>query len=210
MHGLSSSSSWGAPRTAVGVMENGWTRYQSCDALGASFCLSCNFPWISEIWLSQANYIFTCRGNTTDLEAYGVVNVRFIVQVQQTTDDLPPLYLFLCPVKNFRAGPSSCRWPECPAYWSLDPSEIERLSTEQSTRLGFPQIELKTELRFVHWDRSVYAGLRQFHQAKGFNPDKQDLARHLGYPLYRPTGEEDDPYPHGQSTMSRRTIEPIR
>ncbi|KAJ7448414.1 hypothetical protein FB451DRAFT_1289209 [Mycena latifolia] len=39
------------------------------------------------------------------------------------------------------------------------------------------------------WDGSVYTGLRQFHQGKGFDADSQDVARQLGYPLYQLSGE---------------------
>ncbi|KAJ6592724.1 hypothetical protein B0H19DRAFT_907060, partial [Mycena capillaripes] len=73
----------------------------------------------------------------------------------------------------------------CPAYWSLDPTGAERLSEEDATRLGFPSIQLSWEVWGKSWDASVYAGLRQFHQAQGFDPDRQDVARHLGEPLYQ-------------------------
>ncbi|KAF7377138.1 hypothetical protein MSAN_00132900 [Mycena sanguinolenta] len=43
------------------------------------------------------------------------------------------------------------------------------------------------------WDANVYNGLRQFHQAKGFDPNSQDLVRHLGWPLYRLSGRIDVP-----------------
>jgi hypothetical protein len=92
-------------------------------------------------------------------------------------------FLFLCPVTDFQTGPSSFRWPECPAYWSLDPSGVERLGMDEATALGFPSLRLTTEILGRFWDASVYAGLRQFHRAKGFDPESQDLARHLGYPL---------------------------
>ncbi|KAJ7797141.1 hypothetical protein B0H14DRAFT_3494064 [Mycena olivaceomarginata] len=39
------------------------------------------------------------------------------------------------------------------------------------------------------WDGSVYAGLHQFHQRKRFDPGSQDLARHLGYPLFEVSSE---------------------
>ncbi|KAJ6463005.1 hypothetical protein C8R45DRAFT_1108067 [Mycena sanguinolenta] len=35
------------------------------------------------------------------------------------------------------------------------------------------------------WDASVYAGLRQFHQAKGFNSESQDIALYLGHKPYQ-------------------------
>ncbi|KAJ7017337.1 hypothetical protein C8F04DRAFT_920109, partial [Mycena alexandri] len=70
-------------------------------------------------------------------------------------------------------------------YWSLDPSGANRLSTEEATRRGFPAIRLTTKVFGHYWDTSVYAGLRQFHRAKGFDPDSQDIALHLGLPLFQ-------------------------
>ncbi|KAJ7153799.1 hypothetical protein C8R46DRAFT_848176, partial [Mycena filopes] len=72
-----------------------------------------------------------------------------------------------------------------PAYWSLDPSGAERLSAGEATRLGFPPFRLTTKVRGRWWNASVYTGLRQFHQAKGFDPESQEVARHLGEPLWQ-------------------------
>ncbi|KAJ7922205.1 hypothetical protein B0H13DRAFT_128893 [Mycena leptocephala] len=43
----------------------------------------------------------------------------------------------------------------------------------------------------VSWDHSVYAGIRQFHQARGFDPYSQEVAAALGYPLLHVHWEED-------------------
>ncbi|KAJ7795759.1 hypothetical protein B0H14DRAFT_2468018, partial [Mycena olivaceomarginata] len=75
-------------------------------------------------------------------------------------------------------------WPKCPAYWSLHPSGVERLSWEDAASLGFPRIGILEYAVGLSWDARVYEGLRQFHQAKGFDPDSQELALHLGEPLY--------------------------
>ncbi|KAJ7134150.1 hypothetical protein C8R46DRAFT_874175, partial [Mycena filopes] len=75
-------------------------------------------------------------------------------------------------------------WPDSPVYWSLDPLGIERLSADEAACLGFPSPIMTTEIFGQSWNASVYAGLRQFHAAKGFNPDRQDVALHLGHPLY--------------------------
>jgi hypothetical protein len=40
---------------------------------------------------------------------------------------------------------------------------------------------------FWSWNSGVYKGLRQFHKAKGFDPDSQELARHLGHSLFKLT-----------------------
>ncbi|KAJ6518070.1 hypothetical protein C8R47DRAFT_4593 [Mycena vitilis] len=186
-------SNWCSSDMVGNVMQNGWTRYHFAGRFrDRSFLLwSGVYQSIGESWLSQANHVFSRLQITAHLEHYRVIDwVQYSIELHETgTKDLPIGYLFLCPTADFKIGPSSFRWPEYPAYWSLDPSGIERLSTEEATRLGFPSIQLKTRIYLCSWDASVYAGLRQFHQAKGFGPDSQDLARHLGHPLYQLTGE---------------------
>ncbi|KAJ7111710.1 hypothetical protein C8R44DRAFT_882772 [Mycena epipterygia] len=44
------------------------------------------------------------------------------------------------------------------------------------------------------WDGSVYSGLRQFHECKGFDPYTQDVAHHLEYPLLQFCPGLDTPF----------------
>ncbi|KAJ7822138.1 hypothetical protein B0H13DRAFT_2448403, partial [Mycena leptocephala] len=126
-------------------------------------------------WLSQANHIFSCLGITTDFTDYVIVHKAFFrINVLKASGNPPPGYLFVCPEKDLQIGPSSFRMPDCPAYWSLDPSGAERLSLEEATELGFPRIRLRTSVRADSWDADVYAAICQFYQAKGFDPDSQD------------------------------------
>ncbi|KAJ6582661.1 hypothetical protein DFH09DRAFT_1309601 [Mycena vulgaris] len=81
------------------------------------------------------------------------------------------------------------RWPDSPAYWSLDSLGAERLSMEDATHLGFPSVERYTKIWIRSWDDSVYAGLRQFHQAKGFDLESRDVAPQSGHPLYQLSDE---------------------
>lgn len=101
-----------------------------------------------------------------------------------------------------KTGSSTFRWPDCPVYWSRDPSGVEHLTTEQAIQLGFPSIRLSAEVSGLYWDASVYAGLRQFHQGKGFDPDSQDVARHLGYLLFKLSAEVDPPFADSEPTQS--------
>jgi hypothetical protein len=72
---------------------------------------------------------------------------------------------------------------------------------EDATSLGFPAISLSTRVGGQFWDDGVYAGLHQFHWAKGFDPDSQDVARHLGKPLCQLAGGMDIPFAHGKYTI---------
>ncbi|KAJ6566398.1 hypothetical protein B0H19DRAFT_1066706 [Mycena capillaripes] len=105
-------------------------------------------------------------------------------------------FLFLCPEKDFQNGPSAFCWPRFPAYWSLDPSGVQRLSAEEATDFGFPFLELTARIGGRSYNKSVYAGVREFQRAKGFDPESQDVARDLGYSLFYPCNEMDALFDH--------------
>ncbi|KAJ7767293.1 hypothetical protein B0H16DRAFT_1521575 [Mycena metata] len=175
------------------VMENGWTRTNS-DFLFCTFWLPMKYS-PSDTWLSQANRVFARLNITSNFEDHVVAeNIHFTIETQPTATTPPLGYLFLCPVKDLQIGSSAFKWPACPAYWSLDPSGLERLSTEEATRLGFPSIHLTTMVVGYSWDARVYAGLRRFHRSKGFEPDTQAVARHLGCPLYQLRSEANSEF----------------
>ncbi|KAJ6566328.1 hypothetical protein B0H19DRAFT_709190 [Mycena capillaripes] len=190
---------WEATGRAPGERtENGWTRFSTSDVFDSTLTLRCFLDFFErESWLIQANHIFSRLQMTSNFEDCVLLyRVDFEVKILPTTDKPPTGFLFLCPKKDFQIGPSSFCWPDCPAYWSLDPSGVERLSAEEATDFGFPALELTTEISGSSWDNSVYAGIRKFQQAKGFDPESQDVARHLEWPLYYPFNEMDAPFAH--------------
>jgi hypothetical protein len=79
---------------------------------------------------------------------------------------------------------------------------LERLSAVDATSLRFPSISLSGE------SFGVYRGLRQFHQAKGFDLDRLDVARHLGHPLYQIFTETEPPFAHGEFCISEDRFNP--
>ncbi|KAJ6465888.1 hypothetical protein C8R45DRAFT_839643 [Mycena sanguinolenta] len=93
-------------------------------------------------------------------------------------------YLFVCSPEDFRSEANLFQWPSCPAYWSLEPSGAAHLSTEDAKKLGLSAIHVETVLRGVSWDNGVYKGLRQFHRGNGFDPESQEIAKHLDYPRF--------------------------
>jgi hypothetical protein len=133
-----------------------------------------------------------------------VDDVYFEVAISATIKHPPKGYLFLCPEDHFQTGPSSFCWPDCPAYWSLDSSGVERLNTDNATELGFPSFQLNTTIKGNYWDASAYAALRQFYQDKGFHPDSLDVARYLGHRLFQLSGERDAPFPSGKSCIAEQ------
>ncbi|KAF7337208.1 hypothetical protein MSAN_02273200 [Mycena sanguinolenta] len=146
----------------------------------------------SAFWLAQANYIFSQLQTASDFEDYVLLNqvvfrLRCLHNLSNTQQ--PDGYLFVCPAEDFRAEENSFKWPDCPAYWSLDPCGTVPLSAEDAEMLGFPMIHIETFVEGFSWKENVYQGLRQFHAGRGFNPDSKDAARHLGYPLLELSSE---------------------
>lgn len=123
--------------------------------------------------------------------------LEFCLEIPGKIGNSPSGYLFICPVGHLQTGATSFGWPACPAYWSLDPCGAERLSVEEAMHLGFPALELTTKVEGLSWDATVYAGLREIHEAKGFDPDSQDVALDEGYPLYQVSNETEALFAHG-------------
>ncbi|KAJ7223347.1 hypothetical protein GGX14DRAFT_427392 [Mycena pura] len=166
-------------------MENGWTRVHSdMEPIHAYHSIYVAYSLATE-WLSQANYIFSCLNITSNRQHAVFVNsIRYDI-TSQPGDSFPQGFLFLCPATDLLLDHSTgLQHLDSVAYWSLDPAGIDRLSAEDANDLGFPAIEVNMEVLGQSWDGSIYDGLREFHQAKGFNPDNQDVARHLGHPLF--------------------------
>ncbi|KAF8206022.1 hypothetical protein K438DRAFT_497978 [Mycena galopus ATCC 62051] len=180
------------------VMENGWIRFTSEFAIGSNFDWGHGRRGLPGEWLSQGNHIFNCFGVASNFEDYVVVNwIEFQLTVPRPIVDPPKGFLFLCPLGDFRIGDTlSFKWPDCPAYWSFDPSGTECISPEEATNLGFPSMRLSTTIWGTSWDSEVYLGLCQFHQGKGFDPDSQEVARQLGYPLYELSPEFQGLFAH--------------
>ncbi|KAF7374188.1 hypothetical protein MSAN_00300700 [Mycena sanguinolenta] len=121
-------------------MPNGWTRFNSDD-------IAKTMAWLivetvdSKLWLSQANHIFTALQISFNLHDYVVVNrIDFRLEILAVNIErpMPTGFLFLCPPEYLQIGKATFRWPDLPAYWSLDPSGTERLTLEEAVNLGFP------------------------------------------------------------------------
>ncbi|KAJ6462991.1 hypothetical protein C8R45DRAFT_1108056 [Mycena sanguinolenta] len=188
---LPSDPSWdgfGSESNFAELMPNGWTRLKSDEIVDTQAWAGFSTP-DDKFWLSQANHVFTALQISSDFQDYVVVDgIYFELTISTLEVDIPEGFLFLCAPKHFQTGPSSFKWSDCPAYWSLDPSGVEWLTLEDAADLGFPSLELSTDIRGRSWDATVYAGLRQFHHVKGFNPDSQDVAQYLGHKLYQVSG----------------------
>ncbi|KAF7337253.1 Kinase-like protein [Mycena sanguinolenta] len=172
------------------LLPNSWIRYDSTQTSSLQLKLWVLFPLreLQKSWVAQANHIFTELEEVAHVKDYvGIDEVQFMLRIADK-HHIPEGYLFICPPQNFCTSIELqvhlYRWPACPAYWSLDPSGADHLSTEDARILGFPAIHIETVVGGLSWDHSIYEGLRRFHQGKGFNPYGREVARRLGYPLY--------------------------
>jgi hypothetical protein len=110
--------------------------------------------------------------------------IDYHLQLLGPTDNLFFGYLFLCPLADLKTEDmTGLQIPVQPAYWSLDPSGVNRLSREVAEDLGFPAIQAQMSALVQSWDAHVYDGIRQFHEAKGFDPYSHEVAIELGWPL---------------------------
>ncbi|KAF7374139.1 hypothetical protein MSAN_00295300 [Mycena sanguinolenta] len=145
--------------------------------------------WLADAHLSvhcDANHIFSSLKVTNNYEDYVVLDqIHYTLSISTSAQPTPGGFLFLCPPSYFQTGKYSFRWPDCPAYWSFDPFGADRLTMEDAINCGFPTLRFFTRAQGCSWGSGVYAGLRKFHEAKGFDPDSQDVARHLSHDLYQ-------------------------
>ncbi|KAJ7656230.1 hypothetical protein B0H17DRAFT_1213838 [Mycena rosella] len=114
----------------------------SCDAL------------LPLVWLSRANHAFKSFKITSNYENYALVEfVQYRLTLIGPLDSAPVGYLFLYPVLDLQSHePIRLGYPDFPAYWSLDPSGAQRLSTEKAENIGFPSIALEMEAWGCSWD----------------------------------------------------------
>ncbi|KAJ7104875.1 hypothetical protein C8R44DRAFT_561038, partial [Mycena epipterygia] len=154
-------------------------------------------------WLSQANHVFSqlaippkhedCCKYSPCYRLDGpkscapvlVDGITYYLRFSGPVENLPEGYFFLCPLEDLRSNDGA--WlatTEHPAYWSLDPTGGIRLCPEDASRLGFPFFEFKITVLVFSWPENVYAGFSRFHAGKGFDPNSQDIARHLGHQIY--------------------------
>ncbi|KAJ7104858.1 hypothetical protein C8R44DRAFT_715545 [Mycena epipterygia] len=169
----------------VTVMGNGWSRMHSSQIIRPivwTLSTNTNYP-LKFTWLSQANHVFSQLAIPEDCFLVHCIVHR--LSFSGRAEDLPEGYLFLCPFEDLRSTDGT--WlatTECPAYWSLDPAGGSRLRPEDASNLGFLSFTLTSEAQGYSWPENMYAALSRFHAGKGFDPNSQDIARHLGYPIF--------------------------
>ncbi|KAJ7829136.1 hypothetical protein B0H13DRAFT_2289796 [Mycena leptocephala] len=144
------------------------------------------------------NTIFNRLKITWDLENFvSVDGIECYIQLSGLADDLPPGYLFLSPLVELETDASATlRTLDRPVYWSLDPCGLGRLRDEEAHDLGFPAIYVEMDVLGKSWDASVYDGIHQFQECKGFDPYSQEVTVELGYLHFQVSGDQHTTLAH--------------
>ncbi|KAK7001948.1 hypothetical protein R3P38DRAFT_3367905 [Favolaschia claudopus] len=194
------------------IRPNGWTRVLLVgnDILDASFRLpfktikargdqtSPSYPLFRQLfaWFAQANYIF----GRLDLNCSSCSYIDSICVDCTLTSYIQPrspekIFLFLPPYNTFlSADLTRYGFPREGSYWSFDPCGNDRLSANEALNLGLPQARIDISVTHYFVDDAFLKDVHAFHARKGFDPDRQEIAEHLGLALYC-FADSEDPSP---------------
>jgi hypothetical protein len=97
------------------------------------------------------------------------------------------IYLFLLPTTIYDSECGDLGVPLPPesktCYWSSDPAGDERLPQHALEKFSLPQVKFRVLVYGAQWSQELYDSIAEFHRAKEFEPNSQDVANELGYPL---------------------------
>ncbi|KAJ7624673.1 hypothetical protein FB45DRAFT_85908 [Roridomyces roridus] len=171
----------------ISFLDNGWIRVDSGGVLDR-YCHATVILWSNshKAWMAQAAHILSALDIHSNLHQYAFLDTfQCIMDLVGSIENLPPGYLFLCPKEMFTVnGRGHHTIPDCPAYWSLDLSGVARLTAEEASELGFPGLRMEVKVHGIFLGEKDCTGIRQFHAAKGYDPDGVDMAREMGYPIF--------------------------
>jgi hypothetical protein len=68
-------------------------------------------------------------------------------------------------------------------YWAFDPAGLHQLTHEIAEDIGLPTPEFTIAPYGFFWEEEETNLIHEFHAAKGFDPESQDVAIAMGYPL---------------------------
>ncbi|KAF9255288.1 hypothetical protein L218DRAFT_1008748 [Marasmius fiardii PR-910] len=183
--------------------DDGWLRYQFDDP---STIRQCNHVFryglddtlgdeLTYIWFAQACHVFKVLGiPREDWEDYGfiyAVHPELTISTTHDTGTSPsnkdgfqfPVYLFVRPCLQLSDGfPDLVSWSSSTDlyYWSADRDGLSKMTEEELVRLDLPCYAPKVTTYLQHWLLEDYDFMRDFQEAKGFDPTTTDFARSIG------------------------------
>ncbi|KAJ7723711.1 hypothetical protein B0H14DRAFT_3622186 [Mycena olivaceomarginata] len=98
---------------------------------------------------------------------------------------LQEAHIFVQPISVKHEGPHiGLDFPESDqAYWSLDPTGKTRMTQDECDSIGLPRLEFMFLPTARFWHEYQHDAIREFFEAKGFDPFSHDVTRLLGLPL---------------------------
>jgi hypothetical protein len=153
---------------------------------------------VNPFYLTDASDIAMVRLNpfsdSVNVYATGVVEMLSCVLVMdakfqhviRSEGTLAQAHIFLCPIsvrhEGLRIG---LEFPESDYfYWSLDSAGNSRIMTlAECDSIGLPRLEFMFLPTAKFWHEYHYNAVREFSEARGFNPHSSEVAWLLGLPL---------------------------
>ncbi|KAJ7818705.1 hypothetical protein B0H14DRAFT_2456117 [Mycena olivaceomarginata] len=189
-------------------MPTGWTRveYQDNPNLDshhlAAYC-GIEHDLASHVekwWLSQQTYVHKHLQGVivADVSLHFITGIHFDCILDHQLDgftlrgtfmtDAPSdkVYLFLFPpqVEILDGQLTIINPPDAEKYyWSFDPVGLDQLTHEIAEDIGLPTPKFMIVADGLFLEEEDTNLLREFHAAKGFDPESQDIAIAMRYPL---------------------------
>ncbi|KAJ7624667.1 hypothetical protein FB45DRAFT_1060908 [Roridomyces roridus] len=156
----------------ISLLDNGWIRVDSGGVLDRYRHTDILRSNAHKAWMAQAAHILSALDIHSNLHQYAFFNAfHCFVDLVGSIENLPTGYLFLCPARAFTVdGRGHYTIPNCPAYWSLDPSGEPPLTAEEASKLGFPELRLQLTIAVLRWSDMDYAESTNFMPAKAIIP----------------------------------------
>ncbi|KAK1227724.1 hypothetical protein PQX77_009275 [Marasmius sp. AFHP31] len=176
--------------------------------------LQCTQPRPDENWLLSAHSSFLLPNYscTFSLDPIGHAQSRRDYDSYQ----FEPYYLFILPPPQLPdTTPDVVSWMQAPAeslyYWSVDPDGNSRMPEAHRMELDLPCFRNCVDPPHS-WKAEIYDLVRQWQEAKGFDPTTTDFARSLGYPIVEILPQDNDRFDayveNDESTGPKREQEP--
>ncbi|KAJ7787198.1 hypothetical protein B0H14DRAFT_287941 [Mycena olivaceomarginata] len=187
-------------------MPAGWTRVEYPDNLGSNHLVACctiKYHAESNVekwWLSQQAYVHKHLQGVivADVPLRFITSIHFDCILDHQLDaftlrgtfmtDAPSskvyLFLFNPQVEVLDGQLTVINLPDAEKYyWSFDPAGLDQLTHEIAEDIGLPTPKFTIRPWGLFLEEEQTNLIREFHAAKGFDPESPDAAIAMGYPL---------------------------
>ncbi|KAJ7787185.1 hypothetical protein B0H14DRAFT_287748 [Mycena olivaceomarginata] len=196
---------WGSYPLQNEVMSTGWTRVEYQDDPILDSVAHCGMGYhaasnVEKWWLSQQAYVHKHLQGViaANVPSHFITRIRFHCILDHQLDgftlrgtfmaDAPSdkVYLFLFPpqVEILDGQLTIINPPDAEKYyWSFDPAGLDQLTHKIAEDIGLPTPKFMIEHYGLFLGEEETNLIREFHAAKGFDPESQDVTIAMQYPL---------------------------